>query len=95
MNVFSSALNAVAPHFRVRGHRLLISQGHPFSQTEIDLRQVSAHKLPELRTLHLRLFRGRWQKYSMDGFRPREVCLLCALLNQWEKRNHQKHESAA
>jgi hypothetical protein len=59
MNVFQSALNAVAPHFRVRGQTLFIAQGDPFSQLEIDLSQVAAHKLPELATLHLRLFRGR------------------------------------
>jgi hypothetical protein len=95
MNVFVSALNAVARHFRVRGHILLISQDHPFSQTEIDLRQVAAHKLPGPATLRLRLFRGRWTEYSMDGFRPREIARLCALLTRWERQNHQKHEPEA
>lgn len=54
MNVFLSALNAVAPHFRVRGQTLFISQGHPFSQVEIDLSQVAAHKFPSVATLHVR-----------------------------------------
>jgi hypothetical protein len=95
MNVFVSALNAIAPHFRVRGHTLLISQGDLFSRTGIDLRQVAAHNLPGMITLHLRLFRGRWQQYSMEGFRSREVARLCTLLTRWEKQNHQKHEPEA
>ena len=73
MNVFQSALNAVAPHFRVRGHALVIPQGDPFSQTELDLSQVAAHERPGLATLHLRLFRGRWKQYSLEGFRSSEV----------------------
>ena len=92
MNVFLSALNSVAPHFRLRGHTLFISQGHPFNQVEIDLRQVAAHKLPGVATIHLRLFRGRWKEYSMEGFRPSEISRLHALLTRWVKQNHQKHE---
>jgi hypothetical protein len=95
MNVFQSALNAVAPHYRVRGHSLFIAQGNPFSQIEIDLRQVATHKLPGLATLHLRLFRGRWKEYSMEGFRSSEISRLRALLTRWEKQNHQKHEAVA
>jgi len=95
MSVFLSALNSVAPHFRVRGDTLFISQGHPFSRVEIDLRQVAAHKLPGLATLHVRLFRGRWKEYSMEGFRPSEISRLRALLTRWEKQNHQRHETVA
>jgi hypothetical protein len=95
MNVFQSAVNLVAPHFRVRGDTLFIAQGDPFTQVEIDLRQVSAHKLPGLATLHLRLFRGRWKQYSLDGFRSSEISRLRALLTRWEKQNHQKHETVA
>jgi hypothetical protein len=95
MNVFQSALNAVAPHFRVRGHTLFIAQGDLFSQVEIDLSQVAAHKLPGLATLHLRLFRGRWKQYAMEGFRPTEISRLRALLTRWEKQNHHKHEAVA
>lgn len=91
MNVFQSALNAVAPHFRVRGHFLFIAQGDMFNQVEIDLRQVAAHKLPELMTLHLRLFRGRWKQYSLEGFRSSEISRLRTLLTRWQKQNHQKH----
>ena len=93
MNVFQSALHAVAPHVRVCGHSLFIAQGDPFSQIEIDLRQVSAHKLPGMATLRLRLFRGRWQQYSLAGFRPSEISRLRALLTRLEKQNHQKHEA--
>ena len=93
MNVFQSALNAVAPHFRVSGPTLFITQGDPYSQIEVDLRQVAAHKLPGLATLHVRLFRGRWKEYSMDGFRSSEIARLRALLTRWEKQNHQKHET--
>ena len=92
MNVFQSALNSVAPHFRVRGHTLFIAQGDLFTPVEIDLRQVAAHKLPGVTTLHLRLFRGRWKEYSMESFRPSEISRLLALLTRWEKQNHQKHE---
>jgi hypothetical protein len=95
MNVFQSALNAVAPHFRVRDHTLFIAQGDPFSQIEIDLRQVAAHKLPGLATLHLRLFRGRWKQYSLEDFRSSEISKLRVLLTRWEKQNHQKHEALA
>ena len=83
MNVFQSALNAVTPHFRVSGHSLFITQGDPFVQTEIDLRQIAAHKLPGLSTLHLRLFRGRWKEYSMARFRSSEIAKLLALLTCW------------
>jgi hypothetical protein len=95
MNVFQSALNAVRPHFRVRGHSLFIAQEHLLGQCEIDLRQVAAHKLPQLSTLQLRLFRGRWKEYSLAGFRSSEISKLRALLTRWEKQNHQKHEATA
>jgi hypothetical protein len=95
MNVFQSALNAVAPHFRVRGQILFIAQGDPFRHVEIDLSQVAAHKLPGLATLRLRLFRGRWKQYSLDGFRSSEISRLRALLTRWEKQNHQKREAVA
>jgi hypothetical protein len=95
MNVFQSALNLVAPHFRVRGYTLFISQGDLFTQVEIDLRRVSAHKLPGVATLHLRLLRGRWKQYSLEGFRPSEISRLRALLTRWEKQNHQNHEGVA
>jgi len=93
MNVFQSALNAVVPHFRVRGHTLFIAQGDPFSRVEIDLRRVAAHKQPAAAMLHLRLIRGRWKEYSLDGFRPAEISRLRTLLMRWEKQNHQKHEA--
>jgi len=92
MGVFLSALNAVAPHFRVRGWTLFISQGHPFSVVEIDLRQVAAHKVPGAASIYVRLFRGRWKEYSLEGFRPAEISKLRALLGHWQKQNHQKHE---
>jgi hypothetical protein len=95
MSVFLAALNSIAPHFRVRGHTLSLSQGHPFSRVQIDLRQVAAHKLPELATLRLRLFRGQWMNFSMDGFRTAEVAALCNLLARWESQNHQKREPEA
>ena len=95
VNVFQSALNSVAPHFRVRGETLFIAQGDPFTQVAIDLRQVSAHKSPGVGTLHVRLFRGRWKPYSLEGFRPSEIAKLRALLTRWEKQNHQKHETVA
>ena len=88
MNVFLAILNSVAPHFRVRGHTLLLSQGHPFTRVEIDLRQVAAHKLPGLSTLRLRLLRGQWASYSLAGFRLAEVTALRALLTRWEHQNH-------
>ncbi|MSU33321.1 MAG: hypothetical protein EXS25_11855 [Pedosphaera sp.] len=46
MNVFLAALNSVAPHFRVRGHTLRLSRGHPLERVEINLRGVAAHKTP-------------------------------------------------
>lgn len=88
-------MNSVAPHFRVRGDTLFISQGHPFSRIKIDLRQVEAHKMPGLARLHLRLFRGRWKEYSLESFRPSEIPRLHALLTRWEKQNHQKHATVA
>jgi hypothetical protein len=93
MNAFQSALNAMAPHFRVRAHSLFIAQGDPFSQVVIDLRQVAAHKLPGLATLQLRLFRGRWKQYSLDGFRSSEILRLRSILTRWEKQNHKKYEA--
>mgnify|MGYP000923939766 CR=1 FL=1 len=41
MSVFLAALHLVVPHYSVRGHTLLLSQGHPFSRVEIDLRRVA------------------------------------------------------
>lgn len=82
MNVFLAALHSVVPHFRVRGHLLLLSQGHPFSRVVIDLREVAAHKLPGPATLRLRKFRGPWVSFSMQGFRPAEVTALRALLSR-------------
>lgn len=95
MSIFLAALNSVAPHFRVRGDKLLLSQGHPFSRVEIDLREVAAHKMPGPATLRLRQFRGRWASYSMQGFRPAEITALRALLTRWERQNHQRHEPDA
>jgi len=95
MSIFLAAVDSVVPHFRVRGHTLLLSQGHPFSRIEIDLRGVAAHKVPGLATLRLRLFRGRWMSYSMQGFRPPEISALCALLTRWERHNHHHHEQRA
>ncbi|MBA4148662.1 MAG: hypothetical protein H0X66_11160 [Verrucomicrobia bacterium] len=95
MNVFLAALNSVVPHFRVRGHMLSVSQGHPFSRVHIDLREVAAYKLPGPAAIRLRLFRGHWMSLSTEGFRPSEVGALCDLLNQWQKQNHQKHEPQA
>jgi len=37
MTIFLAALNSVAPHFRVKGHMLFLSQGHPFTRMQIDL----------------------------------------------------------
>jgi len=95
MNVFIAALDSVVPHFRVRDGTLSLSQGHPFVRVQIDLREVAAHKLPGPATLRLRLFRGRWTSFSMQGFRPAEIAALCALLTNWERQNHQRHEKAA
>jgi len=92
MSVFLAALDSVVPHFRVRGTTLLLSQGHPFSRVEIDLRTVAAHKVPGLAILRLRLFRDRWMSYSMQGFRSSEISALCALLTRWERQNHHHHE---
>ena len=95
MTVFLVVLNAVAPHFRVRGHKLLLSQGHPFTRVEIDLRRVAAHKLPSISTLRLRLLRGRWESYSLAGFRRSEITALQALLTHWERQNHQPSVAGA
>jgi hypothetical protein len=92
MSIFLTALNSVAPHFRVRGHLLSLSQGHPFHRVEIDLRKVAAHKMPGPATLRLRLFREHWRSFSMEGFRPSEVSVLCALLTRWERQNHLRSE---
>ena len=73
MNVFLAALNTAVPHFRVRGNRLFLSQGHPFTRTELDLRQVAAHKLPSQLCLQVRLLRGQWMQFRLDGFRPSEI----------------------
>ncbi len=88
MNLFLVILNALVPHFRVRGHTLWLSQGHPFSRIEIDLRQVAAHKLPDLFTLRLRLLRGQWATYSLTGFRSAEIAALQEVLTRWERQNH-------
>ena len=88
MSVFLAALDAVTPHFGVRSYVLWLSQGHPFTRVEIDLRQVAAHKLPGPATLRLRLLRGRWASYSLAGFRMREIDALCSLLGRWESVNH-------
>ena len=93
MNVFSAALNGVLPHFRVRGDTLLLSQGHPFNRTKIDLRQVAAHKLPSPMCLQIRLFRGRWVQYHLGGFRPAEVTRLRTLLTERQRQNHQSNEA--
>ena len=85
----------ILPHFTVRGHSLFLSQGHPFSRVEIDLREVAAHKLPRTETLQLRQFRRRWTSYSMQGFRPSEIAALRALLTRWEVQNHQRHQPSA
>jgi hypothetical protein len=95
VNVFLAALNSVAPHFRVRGHTLFLSHGHPFDRVEIDLREVAAHKMPGPATLRLRRLRGRWESFSMEGFRPSEVSALCALLTRWERQNHYRREPNA
>src|SRR5437660_4393832 len=92
MNLFLAALNSGVPHFRVRGDTLLLSQGHPFSRTKLDLRQVAAHKLPSQLCLQVRLLRGRWMEFQLDGFRPAEIVRLRALLTRWQRQNHQRHE---
>lgn len=92
MNLFLAALNAAVPHFRVRGDTLLLSQGHPFTRTELDLRQIAAHKLPSPLCLQVRLFRGRWLHFRLDGFRPSEISRLRGLLTHWQRQNHQRHE---
>ena len=93
MNVFSVALNGVLPHFRVRGDKLLLSQGHPLNRTEIDLRQVAAHKLPSPICLQIRLLRGRWVQYQLDGFRPAEITRLRSLLTARQRQDHLRHET--
>src|SRR3954468_17954762 len=56
MSMFLAALNSIVPHFRVRGHILFLSQAHPLSRIEIDLRRVAAHKMPGPAALRLRFF---------------------------------------
>jgi hypothetical protein len=90
MNVFLAALHRICPHFKVEGETLLLSQGHSFSRIAIDLRQIAAHKFPGPATLRLRLLRGQWQSYSMEGFRPFEIDGLVELLERWERENHRK-----
>ena len=90
MNVFLAALHRVCPHFKVEGHTLWLSQGHPFTRIPIELHQVAAHKFPGPANLRLRLLRGQWQSYSMEGFRPGEIDALVRLLEHWEKENHRK-----
>jgi hypothetical protein len=90
MNVFLAALHRFCSHVEVRGQTLLLSQGHPFTRIAIDLRQVAAHKLPGPETLRLRLLRGRWQTFSMAGFRPTEIDALIEALERWERENHRK-----
>lgn len=88
MSVFLSALNAVVPHVRVRGHTLLLSQGHPFTTVEFDLRRLAAHKQVSPTVIRLRSLRGRWTEFSLDGFRPAEIRRLRGLLDHWEQSNH-------
>ena len=95
MNLFLVILNAWVPHFLVRGHTLWLSQGHPFSRIEIDLRQVAAHKLPDLFTLRLRLLPGQWTTYSLAGFRTAEITALRAVLTRCERQNHLPSEPSA
>lgn len=90
MNIFLAALHFFVPHFRVRGHILLLSQGHPFNRVAIDLHDIGAHKMPGPATLRLRKLRGPWVSFSMQGFRPAEVSELRALLRHWEALNHQR-----
>lgn len=90
MNVFPAALHRFCSHVEVRDHILLLSQGHPFTRVEIDLRQVSAHKFPGPGTLRLRLLRGQWESYSLEGFRPFEIDGLIELLERWERMNHRQ-----
>lgn len=92
MNVFLAALDATVPHFRVRGETLFLSQGHPFSQVALDLPRVAAHKLVSPLRLHVRMLRGRWMQFELDGFRPAEVRRLRALLTSWQRRNHLQRE---
>lgn len=79
VNFFWAVLNRLAPHFRVRGHMLLLSQDHPLDRVEIDLRQIASHKIPGLTTIRLRLLRSGWMSYSMADTRPSEAppCPLC------------------
>jgi hypothetical protein len=93
MNPFLAALNTAVPHFRVRGEKLFLSQGHPFTRIELDLRQVAAHKLPSPLFLHVRLLRGRWMQFRLDGFRPSEITRLRSVLTQWQRQNHQRHDT--
>lgn len=93
MSAFLAALDAIVPHFKVKGPMLALAQGHPFHRVEIDLRQVASHKMPNQTTLRLRLLRGRWQDYALKGFRSREVSAVQALLTEWAARNHQPADS--
>jgi hypothetical protein len=93
MNLFLAALNTAVPHFQVRGEKLLLSQGHPFTRAELDLRQVAAHKLPSQLCLQVRLLRGRWMQFRLDGFRLSEITRLRSVLTYWQRQNHQRHEA--
>lgn len=94
MNPFVAALNSVLPHFRVRDSTLVLSQGHPLTLFEIDLRRLAAHRMVSVSRLQLRLFRGRWKEYSLDGFRPSEVKRLMTVLTRWERSNRQLRNGA-
>jgi hypothetical protein len=95
MNIFLTALNQAVPHFKIREGLLLLSQGHPWNRTRIELNKVAAHRLPSPLRLQIRLFRSKWIDFSLDGFRPEEVIRLRRALLEWERKNHQCPINAA
>ena len=89
MNIFLAALNQAVPHFKIRDGSLLLSQGHPWNRARLDLCHVAAHRVPSPLRLQIRLFRGSWMDFSLDGFRPAEVVRLRRILRDSERKNHQ------
>jgi hypothetical protein len=77
----------------LRGRAEVVSVDIEDTRAEIDLRQVAAHKLPSPMCLQIRLLRGRWVNYQLDGFRPAEITRLRSLLTKREHQNHLRHES--
>jgi hypothetical protein len=90
MNIFLAALNQAVPHFKIQKGFLVLSQGHPWNRTRIDLSKVAGHRIPSPLRLQIRLLRGNWIEFSFDGFRPAEVVRLRTVLMEWECRNHRR-----